>query len=180
MVWVTATMPYMVLFALLLRGITLPGAMDGIRAYLSVDFHRLCEASVSLGSSGLCCVLAIGHGMCYYVVAMSCAHHMVVMHMSCAYYVVVERVSRAEHVVVHQSCAHCIMSMQMSCVHHMVVIHVSRARYVMICIVMCSLCGGCSIIVYHTPIFWVLGVCMYLLQHVKSACICHGFKISQV
>lgn len=41
-------MPYVVLFALLLRGITLPGAMDGIRAYLSVDFRRLCEASVSM------------------------------------------------------------------------------------------------------------------------------------
>lgn len=46
-VWVTATMPYVVLTALLLRGLTLPGAMDGISAYLSVDFHRLCEASVS-------------------------------------------------------------------------------------------------------------------------------------
>lgn len=47
-VWITATMPYVVLFALLLRGITLPGAVDGIRAYLSVDFHRLCESSVSM------------------------------------------------------------------------------------------------------------------------------------
>lgn len=44
-------MPYVVLFALLLRGITLPGAVDGIRAYLSVDFHRLCEASVSAPSA---------------------------------------------------------------------------------------------------------------------------------
>ncbi|KAJ1070227.1 hypothetical protein K5549_006775 [Capra hircus] len=50
-VWITATMPYVVLFALLLRGITLPGAVDGIRAYLSVDFHRLCEASVSSPSA---------------------------------------------------------------------------------------------------------------------------------
>lgn len=40
-------MPYVVLTALLLRGVTLPGAMDGIKAYLSVDFYRLCEASVS-------------------------------------------------------------------------------------------------------------------------------------
>lgn len=47
-VWITATMPYVVLFALLLRGITLPGAVDGIKAYLSVDFHRLREASVSM------------------------------------------------------------------------------------------------------------------------------------
>lgn len=49
--WITATMPYVVLFALLLRGITLPGAVDGIRAYLSVDFHRLCESSVSMPST---------------------------------------------------------------------------------------------------------------------------------
>lgn len=50
-VWVTATMPYVVLFALLLRGITLPGAIDGIRAYLSVDFRRLCESAVSVPSA---------------------------------------------------------------------------------------------------------------------------------
>lgn len=43
-------MPYVVLTALLLRGLTLPGAIDGIRAYLSVDFYRLCEASVSVPS----------------------------------------------------------------------------------------------------------------------------------
>ena len=69
-VWITATMPYVVLFALLLRGITLPGAVDGIRAYLSVDFHRLCEASVSspsahgpssgAGRSGRCSLCILG------------------------------------------------------------------------------------------------------------------------
>uniref|UniRef100_A0A673ITY1 Transporter n=1 Tax=Sinocyclocheilus rhinocerous TaxID=307959 RepID=A0A673ITY1_9TELE len=37
-VWITATMPYVVLIVLLLRGVTLPGAIDGIKAYLSVDF----------------------------------------------------------------------------------------------------------------------------------------------
>ncbi|MBN3322922.1 SC6A3 protein, partial [Atractosteus spatula] len=45
-VWITATMPYVVLTVLLLRGVTLPGAIDGIKAYLSVDFLRLCEASI--------------------------------------------------------------------------------------------------------------------------------------
>uniref|UniRef100_UPI00398F8496 sodium-dependent noradrenaline transporter n=1 Tax=Pristiophorus japonicus TaxID=55135 RepID=UPI00398F8496 len=45
-VWITATMPYMVLFVLLIHGITLPGAMDGIKAYLSIDFERLKEAQV--------------------------------------------------------------------------------------------------------------------------------------
>lgn len=46
-VWITATMPYVVLTVLLLRGVTLPGAIDGIKAYLSVDFLRLCDAKVS-------------------------------------------------------------------------------------------------------------------------------------
>lgn len=40
-VYITATMPYVVLFVLLIRGITLPGSMDGIRAYLTIDFERL-------------------------------------------------------------------------------------------------------------------------------------------
>lgn len=40
-VYITATMPYVVLFVLLIRGITLPGSMDGIRAYLHIDFKRL-------------------------------------------------------------------------------------------------------------------------------------------
>uniref|UniRef100_A0A7N8WSV6 Transporter n=1 Tax=Mastacembelus armatus TaxID=205130 RepID=A0A7N8WSV6_9TELE len=40
-VYITATMPYVVLFVLLIRGITLQGSMDGIRAYLHVDFQRL-------------------------------------------------------------------------------------------------------------------------------------------
>ncbi|XP_036918850.1 sodium-dependent dopamine transporter [Sturnira hondurensis] len=63
-VWITATMPYVVLFALLLRGITLPGAMDGIRAYLSVDFHRLCEASVWIdAATQICFSLGVGFGV---------------------------------------------------------------------------------------------------------------------
>ena len=40
-VYITATMPYIVLFVLLIRGITLPGAMDGIRAYLHIDLKML-------------------------------------------------------------------------------------------------------------------------------------------
>uniref|UniRef100_A0A8C6TIK5 Transporter n=1 Tax=Neogobius melanostomus TaxID=47308 RepID=A0A8C6TIK5_9GOBI len=40
-VYITATMPYVVLFVLLIRGVTLPGSMDGIRAYLHIDFKRL-------------------------------------------------------------------------------------------------------------------------------------------
>uniref|UniRef100_A0A665X990 Transporter n=1 Tax=Echeneis naucrates TaxID=173247 RepID=A0A665X990_ECHNA len=40
-VYITATMPYVVLFVLLIRGVTLPGAMNGIRAYLHIDLKRL-------------------------------------------------------------------------------------------------------------------------------------------
>ncbi|XP_032629403.1 sodium-dependent noradrenaline transporter [Chelonoidis abingdonii] len=45
-VWVTATLPYVVLFVLLIHGITLPGAYNGINAYLHIDFRRLKEATV--------------------------------------------------------------------------------------------------------------------------------------
>lgn len=45
--WITATLPYFVLFVLLVHGITLPGASNGINAYLHIDFHRLKEATVS-------------------------------------------------------------------------------------------------------------------------------------
>uniref|UniRef100_A0ABI7VPJ6 Transporter n=1 Tax=Felis catus TaxID=9685 RepID=A0ABI7VPJ6_FELCA len=63
-VWITATMPYAVLFALLLRGLTLPGAVDGIRAYLSVDFHRLCESSVWIdAATQVCFSLGVGFGV---------------------------------------------------------------------------------------------------------------------
>ncbi|XP_015980144.2 sodium-dependent dopamine transporter [Rousettus aegyptiacus] len=63
-VWITATMPYVVLFALLLRGITLPGAVDGIKAYLSVDFHRLREASVWIdAATQICFSLGVGFGV---------------------------------------------------------------------------------------------------------------------
>lgn len=40
-VYITATMPYVVLFVLLIRGVTLPGSFEGIKAYLHIDFKRL-------------------------------------------------------------------------------------------------------------------------------------------
>ncbi|XP_028812484.1 sodium-dependent noradrenaline transporter [Denticeps clupeoides] len=45
-VYVTATMPYLVLLVLLIRGITLPGALDGIIAYLSIDLNQLNDSKV--------------------------------------------------------------------------------------------------------------------------------------
>ncbi|XP_063221399.1 sodium-dependent serotonin transporter isoform X3 [Bacillus rossius redtenbacheri] len=40
-VWVTALMPYAVLFILLIRGVTLPGASVGIQYYLTPQWHKL-------------------------------------------------------------------------------------------------------------------------------------------
>ncbi|CAH0394317.1 unnamed protein product [Bemisia tabaci] len=45
-VWFTALFPYVVLFILFLRGITLPGSADGIRYYLNPNFSMITKAEV--------------------------------------------------------------------------------------------------------------------------------------
>lgn len=45
-VWVTATLPFVVLFVLLVRGVTLPGAGNGVLYYLRPDFTRLAKMEV--------------------------------------------------------------------------------------------------------------------------------------
>lgn len=45
-VYVTATFPYVMLLVLLIRGITLPGAFDGIKFYLYPDISRLSDPQV--------------------------------------------------------------------------------------------------------------------------------------
>lgn len=46
-VWITAVAPYIVLFILLGRGITLPGAELGIRYYLEPKWDKLLTLKVS-------------------------------------------------------------------------------------------------------------------------------------
>ncbi|XP_075217892.1 serotonin transporter [Lycorma delicatula] len=45
-VWVTALAPYVVLFILLIRGVSLPGAAEGIRYYLTPQWHKLKDSKV--------------------------------------------------------------------------------------------------------------------------------------
>ncbi|XP_065202234.1 sodium-dependent serotonin transporter-like [Planococcus citri] len=45
-VWITALAPYFVLFILLIRGISLPGAGEGIKYYLTPEWHKLANSKV--------------------------------------------------------------------------------------------------------------------------------------
>ncbi|XP_063596252.1 sodium-dependent dopamine transporter-like [Penaeus indicus] len=45
-VWFTAVFPYVVLFILLIRGVTLPGAIQGIKYYLSPNYSKIWVADV--------------------------------------------------------------------------------------------------------------------------------------
>ncbi|XP_042367345.1 sodium- and chloride-dependent GABA transporter 2-like isoform X2 [Plectropomus leopardus] len=44
-VYVTSTLPYLMLFILFIRGVTLPGAGEGLRYYLYPDFYMLAQPS---------------------------------------------------------------------------------------------------------------------------------------
>ena len=46
-VWVTATLPYVILLVLLVRGATLPGAWRGVVFYLRPDWGKLLSTAVS-------------------------------------------------------------------------------------------------------------------------------------
>ena len=44
--WFTALFPYVLMFVLLIRGLTLPGSKDGIVYYLYPDFSKLTHSTV--------------------------------------------------------------------------------------------------------------------------------------
>ena len=49
-VWATATLPYVVLTILLIRGLMLPGAFGGIEYYLKPEMDRLSDTQVTSSS----------------------------------------------------------------------------------------------------------------------------------
>ncbi|KAM9823964.1 sodium- and chloride-dependent betaine transporter-like [Neosynchiropus ocellatus] len=63
-VYVTATLPYLLMFILLIRGVTLPGARMGLEYFLVPDFRRLADLDIwQEAGSQVIFSHAVGHGV---------------------------------------------------------------------------------------------------------------------
>ncbi|USN54491.1 MAG: hypothetical protein H6765_08230 [Candidatus Peribacteria bacterium] len=63
-VWVTATLPFLLLFILMVRVVTLPGASLGFAFLTQVDWSRITDVSVWIAAAGqIFFSLSIGFGM---------------------------------------------------------------------------------------------------------------------
>lgn len=49
----TATFPYVVLIILLIRGVLLPGALEGIKYYIIPEWKKLSSPKVSVSTAGI-------------------------------------------------------------------------------------------------------------------------------
>lgn len=52
MVWITVVLPWLLIIVFVIRGVTLPGAMDGIAYYLTPDFGALLNIDVWIAAYG--------------------------------------------------------------------------------------------------------------------------------
>ena len=50
-VYFTATLPILLLFTFVIRGLTLPGAMEGLRFFFLPDWDKVCEPKVWINAA---------------------------------------------------------------------------------------------------------------------------------
>eukprot|EP00795_Rhopilema_esculentum_P002742 gene2742-961_t len=63
-VYVTATLPYLMLLVFFVKGLTLPGSLDGVRYYITPKWHKLLEAEVWIdAASQVFFSITIGFGV---------------------------------------------------------------------------------------------------------------------
>ncbi|KAG7232959.1 hypothetical protein INR49_007914, partial [Caranx melampygus] len=72
----TATFPYVMLLILLVRGLTLPGAWDGIRFYLNPDLSRLADVEVWIeAGSQICFSYSVSSGVLIVLGSYNCQNN---------------------------------------------------------------------------------------------------------